>query len=86
MSFRVLIDARAARQLASLPKAIVQRIDEAILSLASNPRPPGTKRLRGKMKEGWRVRVGRHRILYRIDDDTREVRIFEIGHRREVYR
>lgn len=86
MSFRVLIDARAARQLASLPKAIVQRIDEVILSLASNPRPPGTKRLRGKMKEGWRVRVGRYRILYRIDDDTREVRIFEIGHRREVYR
>jgi len=86
VSFRVLIDVRAAKQLESLPKPIIQKIDEAILALASDPHPPGTKRLRGKLKEGWRIRVGQYRILYRIDNDAREVRIFEIGHRREVYR
>ena len=42
--------------------------------------------LRGRFKEGWRIRVGEYRLLYRIEDDSREVRIFEIGHRREVYR
>ena len=42
--------------------------------------------LRGRFKEGWRIRVGDYRLLYRIDDDGHEVRIFEIGHRREVYR
>jgi len=86
VSYRVLIDPRAARQLESVPKATVERLDKAILSLASSPRPPGTKRLRGKLHEGWRVRVGQYRILYKIDDDTREVSIFDIGHRREVYR
>jgi mRNA-degrading endonuclease RelE of RelBE toxin-antitoxin system len=30
--------------------------------------------------------VGEYRILYRIDDKAREIRIFQIGHRREVYR
>jgi mRNA interferase RelE/StbE len=86
VSYRVLLDARAAKQLESLPEPIVQTIDQAILTLASNARPAGVKRLRGKMKEGWRIRVGNYRILYRIDDDARTVRIFEIGHRREVYR
>ncbi len=86
MSYRVLIDARAATQLEKLPRAVVQKIDEAILSLSANPRPPGTKLLRGKLKEGWRIRVGQYRVLYRIDDDAQEVRIFDIGHRREVYR
>ena len=86
MNYRILIDPRAARQLGALPKAVVERLDTAILALASNPRPPGTKRLRGKLHEGWRVRVGQYRILYKIDDGAQEVTIFDIGHRREVYR
>ena len=86
MTYRVLIDQRAARQLESLPKSFAQRIDQVIVGLAVNPRPPGVKLLRGKLKQGWRVRVGRYRVLYRIDDEAREVRIFEVGHRREVYR
>ncbi len=86
MSYRILIDPRAARQLESLPKTVIERLDRVILSLASIPRPPGTKRLRGKLHEGWRVRVGDYRILYKIDDDAREVSIFDIGHRRDVYR
>ncbi len=86
MKYRVLIDARAARQLESLPAEIVQRLDEAILRLGASPRPPGVKRLRGKYKDGWRIRVGNYRVLYRIDDATREVRIFEVGHRGQVYR
>ncbi|MGD1101328.1 MAG: type II toxin-antitoxin system RelE/ParE family toxin [Terriglobia bacterium] len=86
MSYRVLIDPRAARRLESFPKSVIERLDKAILSLASMPRPPGTKRLQGKLHEGWRVRVGRYRILYKIDDDAQEVSIFDIGHRREVYR
>ena len=86
MSYRVLIDPRAGRQLESLPKAIISIINEAILALAENSRPPGVKRLRGKLQAGWRIRVGRYRVLYRIDDTAQEVRVFDIGHRREVYR
>ncbi len=86
MSYRVFVDSRAARSLGKLPRHAVERIDKAVVQLAENPRPAGVKMLRGRLKEGWRVRVGEFRILYRIDDDSREVRIFEIGHRREVYR
>jgi mRNA-degrading endonuclease RelE of RelBE toxin-antitoxin system len=34
----------------------------------------------------YRIRQGRYRIIYLIDDERREVTIFKIGHRRDVYR
>jgi len=86
VSFHVLIDGHAAKKLAKLPQAIIQKIDDAILSLSVNPRPPGAKLLRGKLKEGWRIRIADYRVLYRIDDRAQEIRIFDIGHRREIYR
>jgi len=86
VKLKITMDPRAARELESLPESIVQKIDKAILSLGENPRPPGVKRLRGKSKDGWRIRVGRYRVLYRIDDKSKEVRIFDVGHRREIYR
>ena len=86
MTYRVLIDTRAARELEALPKPVVARLDTVILSLMTNPRPPGTKKLKGKLEEGWRVRVGNYRVLYRIDDEDHEVRIYHIGHRREICR
>ena len=86
MNYRILIDSRAAHQLENLPKSILHRIDAIILNLGAQPRPEGVKRLRGKFHDGWRVRVGRYRVLYRIDDAAREGRIFEIGKRRENYR
>ena len=86
MKYRVLLDARAAKQLEKLPKSTVERIDAAIAALSDAPRPTGVKMLRGKLKPGWRVRVGDYRVLYRIDDAAGDVRIFEIGHRREIYR
>jgi mRNA-degrading endonuclease RelE of RelBE toxin-antitoxin system len=36
--------------------------------------------------EEWRIRVGRdYRIIYRIDDEAREVLILEGGRRKGIY-
>lgn len=35
--------------------------------------------------DGWRIRVGDYRVLYRVDDHERRVLIYRIGHRRDVY-
>ncbi len=34
----------------------------------------------------WRVRVGDHRVIYRVNDEGRKVTVLRIAHRREVYR
>ena len=84
MTYRVELETRARREFLDLSREAVQRLSPVLDDLASNPRPPGAKKLTGE--EGYRVRKGDHRILYAIDDKARLVRVYRIGHRREVYR
>src|SRR5260370_2501265 len=57
----------AGKELDRLDNALFARIDRKILVLADNPRPPGSKKLRG-YKDQWRIRVGDWRVVYIIDD------------------
>ena len=60
------------------------RLDESIESLATDPRPPGCRKLAG-ISDRYRLRVGDYRIIYCIDDGKVTVLVLAIGHRREVY-
>ena len=84
MAYRVEFTAGAARQLRRLPESVLARIGPHINSLASNPHPVGSKRLKGTV--GYRLRVGDYRILYEIHDEILVILIVRVGHRREVYR
>ena len=84
MIYQILLETRARREFLHLPARERARIEEAIDDLARQPRPPGAKKLAGI--DGYRIRQGNYRILFTIDDKRREVRIYRIGHRREVYR
>ena len=61
------------------------RVITAIRSLASDPRPPGSRKLTGS-KSDWRIRVGDYRVLYEIADAVRVIRVNRVRHRRDVYR
>jgi mRNA interferase RelE/StbE len=37
------------------------------------------------IKEEWRIRIGDYRVVYRVDDEAREVLILAVGHRGGVY-
>lgn len=84
MSYAVELESRARRELLDLPRAMQRRIADILDDLSHHPRPSGTKKLTGQ--EGYRVRSGDYRVLYTIDDHKRLVRIYRIGHRREIYR
>jgi mRNA interferase RelE/StbE len=62
----------------------VARVVSRMEQLATDPRPPGCKKLRGGDKE-WRIRIGDYRVVYEIDDDARSVDVTRIAHRSEVY-
>ena len=83
-SYRVSLTASAERELHALPSQTVARIWPRIERLASAPRPPGCKKLKGGDKE-WRIRVGDYRIVYEIDDKAKSVDITRIARRREAY-
>lgn len=84
MSYRLLILPRAEKQLARMPREVYPRLRDAIRSLADEPRASGCRKL--KAREGYRLRVGDYRIVYGIDDAERAVTVFDLGHRRDVYR
>ena len=83
-SYRVALAASAEKELHSLPTRVIARIMPRVERLASAPRPPGCKKLKGGDKE-WRIRAGDYRIVYVIDDAARTVDVTRIAHRREVY-
>jgi mRNA interferase RelE/StbE len=62
-----------------------QRIVARIRVLSSDPRPPGCEKLAGRT-DRYRVRQGRYRIVYAIDDAQNVVTVFRVGDRKEVYR
>lgn len=75
----------AARELASLDRAMQHRVTRRIARLARDPRGGGAVKLRGA-DDIWRARVGDYRLLYRVEDDRLVVLIIRVGHRRDVYR
>lgn len=85
MSYVVLLRPAAEREWRKLPPEIRSRINQAILTLEDNPRPHGVRKLSGYHNR-WRLRVGSYRIIYQIDDATREIVVLRIAHRREAYR
>ncbi len=82
--YTVRIKRSAEKELNALPDKTVERLAQAILKLEREPRPPGSKKLRGV--EDYRLRVGQYRILYSVDDRQRVVVVSGVGHRRDVYR
>jgi mRNA interferase RelE/StbE len=84
MNYSISILRQAQKELAQIPKESYERIRDFILSLEQNPRPHGCLKLTGR--DGWRIRVGKYRVVYEIDDNNKNVTILNIGHRRDVYR
>ncbi|MFZ1935795.1 MAG: type II toxin-antitoxin system RelE/ParE family toxin [Thermoguttaceae bacterium] len=84
--YTVTIIPSALRSIQSLPRDLCERIRSAIDLLAENPRPHGVKALQGAERGYLRLRVGDHRIIYRVEDDRLLVLVVAVGHRREVYR
>jgi mRNA interferase RelE/StbE len=68
----------------TIPKKDLRRILNRIESLTKDPRPPGCEKLTGQ--ERYRLRQGRYRIVYSIQDDELTVWVVKVGHRKHIYR
>lgn len=76
----------AQRNLKRLSRETRDRVEGRIRGLANAPRPPGCIALVGEPPGTYRVRVGKVRILYRVDDAARTVEVYGVRPRGEAYR
>jgi mRNA interferase RelE/StbE len=83
--FGVEFKPSADRALQRLPVDAQKRIVIAAEGLADDPYPHGAKQLSG-MIGIWRIRVGRHRIVYEVHRDRKVVMVLRVAHRKDVYR
>jgi len=87
MKYKVSFEKNALKQLQRIDithqRMIVNWIDKN-LENTSSPRNFG-RALKGSLKEYWRYRVGRYRIIAEIDDGQIRIIIIDIGHRKDIY-
>ena len=83
-AYSILFRRSCERELSRIPKQDLRRVLDRISKLAEDPRPPGCEKL--SAQERYRVRQGRYRIIYSIQDEQLTVWVVKVGHRRDVYR
>lgn len=84
MGYRIDVRPAATRQLRKLPRPAQRRIQSAIDGLILNPRPVGSKKLKGR-QPAYRIRVGDYRVIYEIHDDVLTVLVVRVASRNVVY-
>lgn len=82
--YKVFFKASVEKDFSTIPKQDLKKILKRIQGFVKNPRPLGCEKLTGQ--ERYRVRQGRYRILYSIQDDDQTVWVFKVGHRKDIYR
>ena len=85
--YQVVVTAPAARAIReTLPEAVAFAVIDFVTGpLLSDPRRVGVA-LRDELEGVWSARRGTYRVLYRIDDERREVIVLRVGHRKDIYR
>jgi len=84
VAYEIILKPPAQRDLDSLPQQEIARIAKRLALLSTNPRPFGVQKLSDE--EGYRIRSGKYRILYEVNDRQNLVFVYRIKHRRDAYR
>ena len=82
--YEVIVSKSAVKELSKLQADVNNRIVKAILKLEEDPRPQGSKKLKGG-SENWRIRIGDYRVVYAIDDEVFIVDVRKVGNRKDIY-
>lgn len=82
--YKVLFKASVEKDFAAIPRKDLKKILKRIQGLVENLRPWGCEKLTGQ--ERYRLRQGRYRIVYSIQDDDLTVWVVKVGHRKDIYR
>jgi mRNA interferase RelE/StbE len=82
--YKVYLKESVDKDFESIPKKDLRKIIERIGELMINPRPRGCEKLIGQ--DRYRLRQGKYRIVYSIQDKELTVWVVKVGHRKDVYR
>lgn len=82
--YRIYFKRSVGKDFEGISKKDLKRILQRIENLKENPRPTECEKLTGQNR--YRLRQGRYRIVYSVQDNDLTVWVVKVGHRRDVYR
>lgn len=77
MSYTVTILRRAQKELAGVPLESYEEVRDGIRSLARDPISPACAKL--PERDGWRLSVGKFRVVYDVDSRRGAVTVLHVG-------
>jgi mRNA interferase RelE/StbE len=83
-AYKIFFKKSVQKDFDAIPKKDLKKILKRIETLTEDTRPPGCEKLTGQQR--YRLRQGRYRILYSIQDDELTVWVVKVGHRKGIYR
>jgi mRNA interferase RelE/StbE len=84
-TYKVVLARAARKDLESLAARLQDRIMAALENLKDNPRPPGSKKLKGTVNT-FRIRAGQYRVVYEVHDKEVMVLVIRVRHRKDAYK
>ena len=85
--YRIEISPAADRDLEKLKSRIrrqdFERLRDAVVGLAEEPRPQGVRKIKGAEK-AYRIRVGNYRVVYELYDSKNLILILQVARRSET--
>jgi mRNA interferase RelE/StbE len=76
-SYKVEFSERVRKDFRKIPEHDANRILSKIKTLAEEPQPAHSKKLKGE--ELFRIRVGNYRVIYSIEDEKMLVFVVKLG-------
>ena len=85
MSYIIFITPSARRQLKKFPAEVIREIRLGLDILAIDPYRDevDVKKLQGR--NGFRLRVGKYRVIYELENRKLIIQVMEIAHRKDIY-
>jgi len=83
LGVQVVLTARAAREVDSLPPVIHDRVHRVLARLMAWPEVSGARSLRGPLAGQFRMRTGDYRVQFRVVGD--QITVTRVGHRDGFY-
>jgi mRNA interferase RelE/StbE len=84
--YKIIIRKSVAKALVKLPVKVASQFTAAFEQLASGTEQPSLdiKKLEGR--EGYRLRIGGYRAIYRLLNDVMIIEVLKIGSRGDIYK
>lgn len=83
-SYKIRWKTSAKKELRKIEASLIPTVIEAVERLAENPLPVGYRKLVGATRL-YRIRIGKYRIVYEIENDQMVIVIVRVRHRKNAY-